>query len=134
MPEVGPSEDPGEGQSRKWLWFRTSKGANSPAEKEFNSLPRDPKAALRTAMTRVASGTTRFKDVDHLGDGIYEVRVRQSNNHFRVLFFNWGPFLVALSAFYKNQRKTPQQDVDTAKDRRTRWRQAFGDERIAPPK
>ena len=114
---------------RRWVWFRAAKDQGSPANKEFFKLPEAAQAALSVVMKRYAAGESRRKDVDHLGDGILEIRTRIGNNHFRVLFFNWGPVLVALTAFYKNQQATPQSDIDRAKKRRTRWREAFGDER-----
>jgi phage-related protein len=117
---------------RTWAWFRTTRDAeSSPVERDFLKLPEAAQAALWAAMKRHAVDESRRKDVDHLGDGIYEIRTRIGNNHYRVLFFRWGPKLVALAAFYKNQRTTPKQDIETAKKRRTRWREAFGDERNA---
>jgi phage-related protein len=116
---------------RKWLWFRTTIDGRSAAEKEFFKLPKAAIATLTTKMSRYAEGASRRHDVDHLGDGIYEIRARLGNNHYRVLFFRWGRHLVALSAFYKNQQKTPKQDIDTAIARRKLWRDAFGDERLA---
>ena len=123
-------DEPASGDApRKWLWFRTTRDGRSVAEKEFFKLPAAAAAALQAKMSRFASKTSRRQDVDHLGDGIYEIRARIGNDHYRVLFFAWGPHLVVLSAFYKNQRATPKQDIDTAKARRTNWRNTFGDER-----
>jgi phage-related protein len=113
---------------RLWLWFRAAKDARSPSEKEFLKLPKPAIAKLQSTMGRYARGEARRHDIDHLGDGIYEIRARVGNNPYRVLFFIWGPHLVALSAFYKNQQETPKQDIETAKSRRTIWRRAFGDE------
>ncbi|WP_419197611.1 type II toxin-antitoxin system RelE/ParE family toxin [Microbispora hainanensis] len=77
---------------------------------------------------RYLKGESRFKDVDSLGDGIFELRHRHLNNHYRVLFMLWGPHCVALTAFYKNQAKTPKADLDRAKARAARWREVFGKE------
>ena len=114
---------------RTWLWFRTAIDARSPVEKDFFRLPVDAVATLQTKMMRFAHGESRRDDVDHLGDGILEIRGRAGSAQYRVLFFVWGPHLVALSAFHKNQRSTPKQDLDTARARRSRWRAVFGDER-----
>lgn len=124
-PGTAPDEH---GPTRKWLWFRNSHNGRSPAEKEFFKLPHAAIATLQVTMARYAQSACRRQDVDHLGDGIFEIRVRVERNHYRVLFFVWGPHLVALSAFFKNQRTTPKQDIDTAKARRARWRAAFGNE------
>ena len=68
-------------------------------------------------MTRFREGRTRFKDIDDLGGGIKEIRVRLGNNHYRVLFCVIGSTPVALTCFYKNQRKTAKTDLDRAKAR-----------------
>lgn len=69
-------------------------------------------------MQRFRTGTTRYKDIDDLGGGIKELRVRLSNNHYRVLFCVIGSTPVALTCFYKNQRKTQQGDIERAKQRK----------------
>jgi len=59
---------------------------------------------------------------------MYELRYRKGNNHYRLLFFLWGPHCVGVSAFYKNQQATPKSDVETAKTRRAQWHDSFGKE------
>lgn len=39
----------------------------------------------------------------------------------------WGQHPVALTAFYKNQQKTPKTKIETALDRQKIWKRAFGD-------
>src|SRR6266511_3674612 len=113
---------------RKWIWFRNARSGRPTAREEFDALPTVPRAGLAKRIDRYLGGESRFKDVDSLGDGILELRHRHLNNHYRVLFMHWGPHCVALTAFYKNQRKTPKNDVDRAKRRARRWREVFGDE------
>ena len=79
-------------------------------------------------MQRYRDGLARRQDVDHLGDGIYELRYRHGNDQFRMLFIFWGPHLVALTAFQKKQAKTPKVDHDRAQGRAKRWREAYGTE------
>jgi phage-related protein len=112
---------------RKWLWYRTDSG-RVVARDEYDALPERARAGLSNAIERYLTGQSRRKDVDFLGRGIYEIRHRYSNNHHRVLFTLWGQSCVALTAFYKNQQKTPKTDLNRAIDRARRWRDANGDE------
>ncbi|GLY35761.1 toxin [Amycolatopsis sp. NBRC 101858] len=114
--------------TRHWIWWRSQPGARPKAREELESLPTKPQADLAAKIDRYRKGESRAHDVDHLGDGIYEIRHRQGNNHYRVLFFMWGPHWVALTAFYKNQQKTPATDKNRAHKRMTQWCQTFGDQ------
>ena len=98
------------------------------ARKEFEALDVDGRAGLVKKMQRYRDGQARRQDVDHLGDGIYELRYRHGSDQFRVLFMFWGPHLVALTAFQKKQAKTAKIDHDRARSRAKRWRQVFGTE------
>lgn len=109
----------------KWIWYRLEVEGRSRAQEEFDDLPPAGQGRLLAVVRRFIDGEARRKDVDHLGDGIYELRTRVGNDHYRVLFSNWGPNWVALTAFYKNQQATPKQDLDRAKDRRDRWEAKF---------
>ncbi|WP_158603478.1 type II toxin-antitoxin system RelE/ParE family toxin [Micromonospora radicis] len=111
---------------RKWIWFRPEIGGRSRSQEEFDDLPAAGRGRLLAVVKRHIAGESRRKDIDHLGSGIYELRTRVGNDHYRVLFANWGPHWVALTAFYKNQQTTPKQDLDRAKDRRDRWEARFG--------
>ncbi|NKE55361.1 type II toxin-antitoxin system RelE/ParE family toxin [Lentzea sp. PSKA42] len=112
---------------RKLLWYRTDSGRPKALE-EFRALPVRAQAGLSNALERYLTGQSRRGDVDSLGRGIYEIRHRYSNNHHRLLFTPWGPYCLALTAFYKNQQKTPKPDFERAIDRARRWRDANGDE------
>lgn len=114
--------------TREWRWWRKEAGSRAKALEEFQSLPVDVQASLDVLMDRHRRNQSRLKDVDHLGDGIYELRYRRGNNHYRLLFCKWGPHLVALTVFYKNQRATPRRDVERAQDRRTAWYDEFGEQ------
>lgn len=101
-----------------WAWWPNEPGRRSPAQKEFRSLPPGAQGELVDRMKRFVEDRTRFKDVDDLGEGVKEIRVRIGNNHYRVLFFVHGRTPVALTCFYKNQRRTEKQDLDRAKQRK----------------
>lgn len=101
----------------RWVWWPNKAGQRSRAQEEFLDLPPQAQGELTDRMKRFLEGRTRYKDVDDLGDGIKELRIRLSNNHYRVLLFVDGRDLVALTCFYKNQRATPTTDLDRAKRR-----------------
>lgn len=111
----------------KWKFFRASSNGRPIFEKELDGLPRDAKAALVNRMQRYLLGQLRPGDLKHVQDGIYELRWRDGNDHYRVLFFQWGRHPVALVAFFKNQQRTPKSKVDLAKKRRKAWTNTFGD-------
>ncbi|WP_328811834.1 type II toxin-antitoxin system RelE/ParE family toxin [Rhodococcus sp. NBC_00294] len=111
----------------KWVWFQNDYDARSRAREEFANLPVDARAKLDVAMSRHLRGDSRAGDVDHLGHGIYELRVRHLNNQYRLLFMGWGVHRVVLTAFRKNQQKTPKTDLQRATKRGTRWLELFAD-------
>ncbi|GAA3913741.1 type II toxin-antitoxin system RelE/ParE family toxin [Actinoplanes auranticolor] len=112
-------------QERKWIWYHPEQDGK-PAKKEFNSLPAAGKGRLLAVVKRYLEGASRRHDIDHLGSGMYEARTQVGNDHYRVLFFHWGPDCVALTAFYKNQRKTPKVEKERAESRRTQWEGQYG--------
>lgn len=117
-----------DGSPKRWLFFRNQRDGRLKAKEELAALGEDAKAGLTLKMQRHARGESRRQDIDHLGGGIYEIRHRIGNNHYRVLFFQWGSYLVALTAFYKNQQATPKADLDRARTRAARWKEVFGKE------
>ena len=47
--------------------------------------------------------------------GLYEVRVQQGNNIFRIFcFFDDGRLIVLMNGFQKKTQKTPKQEIDKA--------------------
>lgn len=96
-------------------------GSRKRAQEEFESLDPEMQGRLLKVIKRFLVGGSRRADVDKLDEYIYEWRTRKGNNHFRVLFFNWGHICVAVTAFYKNQQRTPPGDLKRANDRRKQW-------------
>lgn len=78
-------------------------------------------------MDQYVAGQLATHNLKPIRDDIYELRWRQGNNHFRVLFFRWGPHPVALTAFQKKQQKTPKTRIITAFERQKIWIKAFGE-------
>jgi len=48
-------------------------------------------------------------------DGLYEIRVQQGSDIFRILcFFDQGQIVVLMNGFQKKTRKTPKKEIDKA--------------------
>jgi len=48
-------------------------------------------------------------------DGLYEIRIQQGSNIFRILcFFDQGQLVVLANGFQKKTNKTPQNEIDKA--------------------
>lgn len=110
-----------------WKFFRASVDGRPVFKKEFDKLPDQARAALIVLMQRYLVGDLAAGSIKPIRGDILELRWHEANNHFRVLFFRWGQHPVALTAFYKNQQKTPKTKIETALDRQKIWKRAFGD-------
>ena len=56
---------------------------------------------------------------EHLGDGIFELRVKQGSDIERVLYFFFiGSKAILTNGFTKKQQKTPPGEIQLAKERR----------------
>jgi len=67
---------------------------------------------LITEMRRVPE--TYLKHLEGT-DGLYEVRVQQGNNIFRVFcFFDGGRLVIVANGFQKKTRKTPKSELERA--------------------
>lgn len=48
-------------------------------------------------------------------DGLYEIRVQQASNIFRIFcFFDHGKLVVLANGFHKKTQKTPKQEIEKA--------------------
>jgi phage-related protein len=48
-------------------------------------------------------------------DGLYEIRVKQSNNIYRIFcFFDKGNLIIVTSGFQKKTQKTPKSEIERA--------------------
>lgn len=100
-----------------WVWWPNQAGRRSRAEEEFLALPPRVRGELADRIKRFVSGETRYKDIDDLGGGLRELRYREKNNHYRILFCVEGRLCIGLTCFYKNQQKTEKRDLDRARER-----------------
>lgn len=102
-----------------WLNFAQSfPDGRSAFKKEFDKLPRDIQAGYDELKQRVLDGTARAGAIKHIGDGIFELKNRQANNPYRLLYMKWDKYLVALTVFHKKDEKT---NKAVALKRKKRW-------------
>lgn len=60
--------------------------------------------------------------VRHLGDSIWELRARDQDGIYRVVYFRWkGRTFGLLHGFTKKTRTTPTKDLEIARARRATW-------------
>ncbi|BAK37959.1 hypothetical protein MLP_49450 [Microlunatus phosphovorus NM-1] len=100
-----------------WRWWSSRADGRAAAKKEFEKLPVGIQGEFLGIMSRWLSQTHARHEYDSLGRGLHELRVREGNNHFRVLFAIEGRLCIALSAFYKNQQQLPKKEGETARKR-----------------
>lgn len=62
---------------------------------------------------------------EHLGDGIYELRIRRQRVHYRMLYFFHGRNIAILTQGFTKEKQVPQQEIDRAKDDRNLVRRDF---------
>lgn len=102
-----------------WLHFKHNfPDGRSAFDKEFDGLPKAIAAGYDELKKRVIEGTERPGAVKHIGDGIFELKNRQANNPYRLLYIKWGRYLVALTVFHKKDEKTSKA---LALTRKKRW-------------
>ena len=66
---------------------------------------------------------------EHIGDGIFEIRVKQSTNISRVLyFFTICQKIILTNGFIKKTQKTPKNEIDLAKKYRKDYEGRLHDE------
>jgi phage-related protein len=96
-----------------WVW-------TPQAEKEFDKFPDVMQGNFFDLIQRVLDRQTRAGagDVKSVHRGIFELRDRHKNNHYRVLWFVHDRVCVAVTCFYKNTQKTEKKDIDRAIARR----------------
>lgn len=101
-----------------WAWVSPA------AEREFKDLSPRARGALFVRIDRLLDGQTRSGagDVKVVGNGIFELRARQGNNQYRVLYFVNDRVCVGLTCFYKNQKKLEKVDLDRAVARKKAYR------------
>ncbi len=95
-----------------------------PAKEYINSLePKMRAKVFRTIAMLEQFGTElRMPYSENLGDGIFELRVKQSSNITRTLYFFFKERkAIITNALTKKQNKVPKSEIDLAKKRRQEY-------------
>lgn len=107
----------------KVIFFATEAG-NEPVREWLKGLEKDDCKVIGTDILTVQYAWPVGKPlVDHLGDGIWEVRSRLNNRIARTLFAVVDQEIVLLHGFVKKQQKTPQNELELARKRKKQYQQ-----------
>lgn len=95
--------------------FRDANGA-TPLLDWFARLPEKVQDKCRVRIERIAElgYELRRPEADFLRDGIYELRVRQRNVNYRMLYFFHEQTAVVLSHGLTKERVVPAREIDLA--------------------
>lgn len=103
------------------VFFRAG-GGTEPVREWLRKLTRDDKVNIGRDILAVQKTWPVGKPlVDHLGDGIWEVRSRLKDRIARVLFMIDGEEMVLLHGFIKKDQRTPKPDLDLARRRKRQY-------------
>ncbi len=100
--------------------FYKTEDKHSPVEEWLNAIPKSAKAKIiRNMFLLEELGlTVREPYVKPLGDKLYEVRAKDPNGIYRVIYFAYtGKQFVMLHGFTKKTQKTPPKEIEVAKKR-----------------
>lgn len=91
-------------------------------QKEINELPADVRDDLTDALAKLNEGNTLSmplsRPMPSVGKGVHELRFRDRNGIYRVLYvFVGGGLIYLLHAFMKKAQATPKQNIELAKKR-----------------
>ena len=107
----------------KVVFFKTDSG-NEPVREWLKELSKDDCKVIGTDILTVQYAWPVGKPlVDHLGDGLWEVRSRLDNRLARTLFAMVDQEIVLLHGFIKKQQKTPADELELAKKRKKQYLQ-----------
>lgn len=105
------------------VFFKTDTG-NQPGREWLKSLPEDERHSIGEDLLTVQFAWPVGKPlVDHLGDGIWELRSRLPNRVARTLFAVVRNEIVVLHGFIKKTQQTPAQELELARRRKRIYEQ-----------
>jgi len=97
---------------------------NEPVREWLKSLPREDCKTIGADILTVQYAWPVGKPlVDHLDDGVWEVRSRLDNRIARTLFAVVNQEIVLLHGFMKKSQKTPADELDLARKRKRQYLQ-----------
>ena len=107
----------------KVVFFKTDTG-NEPVREWLKTLSKEDCKIIGTDILTVQYAWPVGKPlVDHLGDGLWEVRSRLDNRIARTLFVMVNQEIILLHGFIKKQQKTPPDELGLAKKRKKQYLQ-----------
>ncbi len=111
-----------------WFFFSTGAG-HEPVREWLQALPREECKAVGVDILKVQFAWPLGKPlVDHLGDGLWEIRSRLGNRIARTLFTVVDEEIVLLHSFIKKTQKIPSNELNLAKQRKNQYLQAYEEE------
>ncbi|MDR2000027.1 MAG: type II toxin-antitoxin system RelE/ParE family toxin [Zoogloeaceae bacterium] len=90
------------------------------SQKDLREMPAEARHALGVELMAVQYGRepSDFKSMPEVGAGTYEIRYRDVNGAFRVIYVaKFADAVYVLHAFQKKTQKTPKPDIDLASNR-----------------
>ena len=100
--------------------FYKTEDERSPVEEWLESIPKSAKAKIVRNMFLLEELGLAVREpyVKPLGDKLYEVRAKDPNGIYRVIYFAYtGKQFVMLHGFTKKNQKTPPKEIEVAKIR-----------------
>ena len=109
----------------RWLirTYTSDTGAK-PVESWIRSLAAESRAEVLTVVDLLERHGVELEMpyTRHLGDGLWELRVRDRSGIYRVIYFHWkGRTFGLLHGFSKKTQTTPKGELDLARSRRATW-------------
>lgn len=115
-----------DGPKLEAVFFKQEASGDEPVRSWLKSLPNvEERKAIGTDIQAVQFGwPLGLPLVDHLEGDIWEVRTKLENRIARVLFACDGNKMVLLHGVVKKQQKADRDDIDLAKRRWKKWKDA----------
>lgn len=113
----------------KVFLFRRANGA-IPLKGWLDDLERREPRIYAKCLQRILALADSGHELDrplaaHLGDGIYELRVRRQRVNYRMVYFFHGRNVAILTHGFTKEKQVPPQEISRAKDSRTLVRKDF---------
>lgn len=88
--------------------------------RDLCSFPDDAmgSAGFQLHLLQIGEQPLDWKPLNTIGNGVQEIRVKEASGTFRVIYVaKFDEALYVLHAFQKKTQKTPQKDIDLARER-----------------
>lgn len=111
--------------------FYRKENGDCPVEDFLSSLDEKMRAKLLIGVDLLEENEPLLREPysKPLGDGIFEIRAKQSSNITRVLYFFFvGRQIILTNGFTKKTQKTPSGEIDVAKKYRADYLKRKGNE------